>query len=224
VTRSRGGDAAGGGYWNPSPSDAVRPGTVEVRVRGAEPMTLATASHTFSPRRLDPGTALLLEAILAHCAGPDIPPPGRIADLGAGYGAVGLVLARRFPAADVDLFERNERAALVARANAQRHDLARAHVVVGDVAAQWHERAAYDMIATNPPIRAGRAVYGPWLTGAADHLRPGGSFWFVCRTAQGADTLRALLATSLPRVEVAARRSGYRVVMGSLPPVGTRGV
>lgn len=210
--------AEGGGYWNPRPGAPAREGVVEVRVRGAAPLTLATQSHTFSPRRLDPGTALLLEALLAHFSRSAVPAPERIADLGAGYGPIGLILARRFPDAAVDLVEANARAAEVARDNARRLGLERARVRTGDANALWPELGPYDLVVTNPPIRAGRAVYAPWLTRSAQVLRPRGAFWFVCRTAQGATTLKALLAAALGNAEVVARRSGYRVVRAERDP------
>lgn len=210
--------AEGGGYWNPRPTAPARDGVVEVRVRGAAPLILATQSHTFSPRRLDPGTALLLETLLTHFSRPGAPTPERIADLGAGYGPIGLVLARRFPDAAVDLIEANTRAADVARDNARRLGLAGARILTGDANALWPELDPYDLVVTNPPIRAGRAVYAPWLTGSARVLRPGGGFWFVCRTAQGATTLQTLLAAALGNAEVVARRSGYRVVRGERNP------
>lgn len=210
--------AHGGGYWQPAPDDVARAGVVELRLRGAAPMALATLSHTFSPRRIDPGTTLLLEALLAHFAPGGGPPPSRIADLGAGYGPLGLALARRFPEADVDLIELNARAAEAAEQNAKRHGLGRVRVHVGDVAALWHRLGPWDLVVTNPPIRAGRSVYGPWLAEAAEHLREGGSFWFVCRTAQGAASLQAMLAGALSDVVVVARQSGYRVARGRRTP------
>jgi 16S rRNA (guanine1207-N2)-methyltransferase len=210
--------AAGGGYWNPAPDDQGREGHVELRVRGEAPMSLVTASHTFSPRRVDPGTELLIASVFGHFAAGTEAAPQRIADLGAGYGPLGLALARRFPAAEVDLIEQNGRAAEAARRNAEAHALGTAHIRLGDVAALWQELPPWDLIVTNPPIRAGRSVYGPWLSGAREHLRDGGSFWFVCRTAQGAASLQALLAASLAGVEVVARQSGYRVVRGRRLP------
>jgi 16S rRNA (guanine1207-N2)-methyltransferase len=209
-----GGEAHGGGYWSASPPLAARRGEVEVAPPGEAPVRLVTSGHTFSPRRLDPGTALLLRALWRAYPAPGERAPERIADLGAGWGAIGLLLARRFPAARVDLIEVNPAAAAAAAENARRLGLGNARVHLGDVSLLWPALAPHDLVVTNPPIRAGRRVYGPWLTQARDRLGAGGSFWFVARTAQGANTLAALLAAALDEVAVVARGGGYRVVRG----------
>lgn len=210
--------AHGGGYWNEAPEGEARFGEIEVAVRGLAPLRLTTVSHSFSPGRLDPGSALLLEAVLAAYAAPDAAPPERIADLGGGCGVLGLSLARRFPDARVDLIELNARAAAVAVQNAERLSLTNAHVHAGDVSAVWPTLPRHDLVVTNPPIRAGRSVYGPWLEASRERLAPGGTFWFVARTAQGAASLQAILARHLERVDVADRKSGYRVIRGQAPP------
>lgn len=217
MTRETGTGADGGGYWNAAPDGRERAGEIEVAVRGLPAFRLATASHTFSPRRLDPGTALLLETLLAWYGRPDVAAPARIVDLGAGAGALGLGLALRFPAAEVDLIEVNRRAAATAAANAGRLGLERARVHEGDVAAIWPRLAPHDLAVTNPPIRAGRAVYAPWFEASARQLAPGGAFWFVARTAQGAASLAALLNRCLDEVAVTERKSGYKVVRGIAP-------
>jgi 16S rRNA (guanine1207-N2)-methyltransferase len=177
---------------------------------------LVTASHTFSPRRPDRGSLLLLRAVAQDLErlgwrG------GRILDLGAGYGLVGLVLAERFPCAQVDLVEINDRAVACLHENIARLGLS-------DRARVWHQDASsfapkerFGVVVTNPPIRAGRKVYGPWLTSAHRLLEPGGLFYLVGRTAQGVRTLERLLASSLGDVHTVEREGGYRVVRGQLP-------
>lgn len=211
--------AAGGGYWNPAPREAGQDGFVELDAGPLGKLRLRTGGHTFSRRRIDPGTALLVRALLdQYPPSASGPSPARIADLGAGYGPLGLALAYRFPQAQVELIEVNARAAALARENAARHGRDRVVVLEGDVGTVWQGRPAYDLIVTNPPIRAGRAVYAPWLTEADRHLRAGGAFFLVCRTAQGATTLAELLARALVQVEVVARKGGYKVIRALRPP------
>lgn len=217
--------ADGGGYWAESPRSALRTRSVEVPVPGTDRvLELETASHTFSKGRLDPGTALLIRTVIRDL-GAQGQRPARILDLGAGYGPLGLALAARYPGAYVDLVEVNTRAAALAQANARTSGLSNARVFAEDASRFETGPDGYDLVVTNPPIRAGRAVYGPWLLGAARFLppsRPGqatvtGRFYFVARTSQGARTLEGLLRQSLPDACTIERESGYRVIRGTRP-------
>jgi tRNA1(Val) A37 N6-methylase TrmN6 len=137
-----------------------------------------------------------------------------VCDLGAGAGAVGLILAARAPA-DVVFVEREPVLARLCRENAALNGLgARARVIEADIlrtAAERRERgllpASADVVATNPPfLEAGRARRSPtalrasahelpedglgrWIVAAADLLRPKGRLALIHR----ADALEACL-------------------------------
>ena len=59
----------------------------------------------------------------------------------------------------------------------------------------------FDLIITNPPIRAGKAQVHALLTEAKEWLVPGGRLALVIRTQQGAKSLAAFLETLFPVVE-----------------------
>lgn len=113
--------------------------------------------------------------LLAAAAGA---PARRIVDVGAGVGAVGLALARRWPEAEVDLVEIDSELAELARENASRHDLGRrARIRVADVADARSRRAAgladgaADLVVTNPPfLEAGAARVSPDARRALAHV------------------------------------------------------
>jgi 16S rRNA (guanine1207-N2)-methyltransferase len=63
----------------------------------------------------------------------------------------------------------------------------------------------------NPPIRAGKKVYYPWIGQSREHLLPGGSLWLVVRTSQGARSLRDELRRQFPAVDDVAMDKGYRL-------------
>jgi tRNA1(Val) A37 N6-methylase TrmN6 len=101
-------------------------------------------------------------ALLIAAAGT---PEGRIIDLGAGVGAVGLALARRHPLASADLVEIDPELARLAEANAARNGLqARTRVLRLDAlnASERREAGLADELAvcvvTNPPFFEARAV------------------------------------------------------------------
>lgn len=183
-------------------------------------LRLSTASHTFSKTHLDLGSALLTRIAIRDLTVSGAPHPRRILDLGAGYGPIGLALAARYPDAAVDLVEVNRRAATLASANADAEGLTNVTVRDQDVADFKVALPGYDLVVTNPPIRAGRSVYQPWLVGASRFLPGGpearsGRFYLVARTAQGARTLEALLRSALPDAQTIERESGYRVIRGT---------
>ena len=167
-----------------------------------------------------------LDAVLLAAAASAGPPPRRIVDVGAGVGAVGLALARRFAAAEIDLVEIDAETAALARDNAERNGL-RARVVVADVTQAADRRAAglvdaaADLVVTNPPfLAAASARVSPdpararahalagenglslWLRASLALLAPGGRFAMIHR----ADALPAIFAALERRLgDVAAR-------------------
>ena len=155
-------------------------------------------------------------ALLAAAAGT---PEGRIADVGAGVGAVGLALAQRSERASADLIEIDPDLARLAGINAARNGLqARARVLSLDVLRPGERREAgladetADCVVTNPPFfksgavrvspnqgraRAhvlpsaeGGAALEAWIRASLALLAPGGSFAMIHRP----DALAAILA------------------------------
>ena len=155
-------------------------------------------------------------ALLAAASGT---PEGRIADVGAGVGAVGLALAQRSERAFADLIEFDPDLARLAEINAARNGLkARARVLRLDVLKSGERRAAglvdemSGCVVTNPPFfepgtvrvspnpgRAAAHVFQPdeggaaleaWIRSSLALLAPGGRFVMIHRP----DALGAILA------------------------------
>jgi len=80
-----------------------------------------------------------------------------VADIGAGTGVIGLLVAKRFSWIVVDLFEIQQSLCELAKMNAELNNLAtRANIICTDIrkiGSEFHER--YDAIVTNPPFRPG---------------------------------------------------------------------
>ncbi len=70
----------------------------------------------------------------------------------------------------------------------------------------------FDLIVTNPPVRAGKKVIYELFAQAKDHLTEGGRLVLVMRTQQGAKSALRKLAEIYPRVEEAERGGGFRVL------------
>ena len=160
-----------------------------------------TDAGVFSKLRLDPGTALLLKALPESFS-------GRALDLGCGWGPVGCCMAARWQHARIALCDVNERAAGLARENLRRNNLS-GEVSCGD--GLDAVEGAFDLIAVNPPIRAGKVVIYRLFAQSAQRLTAGGNLYVVMRRAQGAESAEKELKTLFSKVETVERGGGYRV-------------
>jgi 16S rRNA (guanine1207-N2)-methyltransferase len=195
-------------YFAASPTVASAPRQVDLVLPEGELIHLTTDAGVFSAERVDPGTrALLVE-------GPPLPVdrPAVLADVGCGYGAIAVALARRAgPDSTIWAVDVNERARDLCRTNAEANDVADRIRVVAP-----HEVPAdlvLDQLWSNPPIRVGKValhdLLGTWLV----RLRPGiGTAALVVQKHLGADSLVRWLDTEGWPTERRASRSGYRIL------------
>ena len=189
-------------YFASRPTATHRPGSVHVILPGLH-LELGTDSGVFSPRRLDPGTRLLLDVA------PLPPPAGHLLDLGCGYGPLALVAAARSPEARIWAVDVNARALELTRANAARAGLANVTCTLPDDPAL---PARFGLIWSNPPVRIGKNALHAMLSRWLGRLEPGAAAFLVVQRNLGSDSLQRWLAESGWTAERAAARWGYRVL------------
>jgi 16S rRNA (guanine1207-N2)-methyltransferase len=189
-------------YFTSRPQVASRPREVRALLRGRT-WAFLTDRGVFGHKGVDAGTRLLIDTMVVR-------PGDDVLDLGCGYGPVGIVAATLAQDGRVVMIDINERAVALAAENARRHGLANVEVMQGDGLELLAGRE-FDVIATNPPIRAGREALRRLFHDARDHLRDQGRFYFVARTAQGAKTLAAAVDEIIGNVQEQAKGGGYRV-------------
>jgi 16S rRNA (guanine1207-N2)-methyltransferase len=168
-------------------------------------LRLVSLPGIFSYDRLDDATRLLLGVLL-------ISPDDCVADLGCGYGVLGLVAAR-MGARQVDLLDASLLAVAAAGENLRRLGLGNARAlpsdVLGAVAGQTYTR-----IVTNPPFHAGKGVdYQVALAFIQQSwaaLEPGGELSLVANTFIRYEKMMAGL---FRQVSVAAEDGRYRVLV-----------
>lgn len=167
-------------------------------------LRLFSLPGVFSYDRLDDASRLLLGVLR-------VSPNDRLADLGCGYGVLGLVAAQ-MGAAQVDLLDVSLLAVAAARRNIQRLGLGNARALPSDVLSAVAGQR-YTRIITNPPFHAGRGV--DYQTATAfirqSHaaLEPGGELLLVANRFIRYENLMEGL---FRQVHVSAQDERYRVL------------
>ena len=73
----------------------------------------------------------------------------------------------------------------------------------------------FDLVALNPPVRAGKRAVLSLIGQAQAALRPGGRFYLVALTRLGAKTLAKAMKETFGRVAEIRKGGGYRVYLAS---------
>ena len=188
-------------YFTSNPQSAHDERAIQVELAGVR-ADFCTDAGVFSRDGLDFGSRLLIETVhpLLH---------GRVLDMGCGWGAIGVLLARLCPDAQITMADINERAVALAARNAWQNGVS-AETLVSD----GYENIApsFDAIVTNPPIRAGKQTVYRILDEAKTSLAPGGRLFLVIRKEQGAPSAQTHLQGVYSRVELLARKKGYWIL------------
>ena len=188
-------------YYTASPQSAhdVRRFTASF---AGKTLTFETDAGVFSREHLDPGTIVLAQSVPDGLR-------GRALDVGCGWGALSILIATRNPSLSFTLCDINERALALCRKNLALNGLA-GEVVQSDGLAGI--TGVFDVIVTNPPIRAGKAVIYRMFDDSGKHLAQGGALYLVIRKQQGAPSALKYLRTRFDEAETIAREAGYHVI------------
>ncbi|MEZ5342273.1 MAG: methyltransferase [Acidimicrobiales bacterium] len=200
-----------GHYFSESPTTASNERTISLTLPDVV-LTLTTDRGMFSPGHVDVGTKYLL------LDGPKSCPSDRIiADIGAGYGPIALVLASRNPDATIWAIDVNQRARLLCQRNAEANGLSNVVVAAPE---DVPDSIVFDRIWSNPPIRIGKDALHDLLRRWLDQLAPQGSAHLVVQKHLGADSLARWLTTSGWPTTRRASGKAFRLldVAAAVPP------
>lgn len=190
-------------YYTHKPTTQHDVHEIKEQLRGRL-FTFKTDAGVFSKKGVDYGSRHLIETL-------ELPPGARVLDVGCGYGPMGLAAASVCPDGHVTMVDINERAVELARENARRNGIANVRVVQSDLLEQV-KAERFDVIITNPPIRAGKQVVHRIFTEAYECLNPGGSLWVVIQKKQGAPSAAAKLESLYAEVVEVSKDKGYRIL------------
>lgn len=174
----------------------------ETELRGYR-FKFMTDAGVFSKTGVDYGSRVLIDAL-------EIQDNASVLDVGCGYGPIGLTAARLAPNGYVTMIDINERAIELAKENAKLNGIHNITAIQSDVYESVQQNR-YDVIVTNPPIRAGKAVVHRIFEEGYQLLKPGGSMWVVIQKKQGAPSAEAKLDELFGNVEEVTKDKGYRI-------------
>lgn len=175
--------------------------TIKYVVNGV-PFSFTSDNGVFSKDEIDVGSLALVNAIVKHR-----PQIKKILDVGCGYGFIGISLAKILNV-KADMVDVNNRAIHLANINIKNNKVD-ANAFYSDALDNITNK--YDLIVTNPPIRAGKKVVNKILLDSLEHLNDFGELWFVIRKNQGAKSAIELLRP-ISFVEIIKREKGFYVI------------
>ena len=156
----------------------------------------------FSKDHLDFGSKLLIETMIKH-----IDKNKSILDVGCGYGFIGISLAKILNS-KVVMVDINKRAVHLTNMNIKENKV-NAQTFESNIYENVKEK--FDVIVSNPPIRAGKNIVLEILERAHEFLNINGELWFVIRKDQGAKSVIKDLSL-VGEVEVLNKNKGFFVI------------
>lgn len=163
-----------------------------------------TDNGVFSKSKLDFGTRCLLENL------PLEEIKGEILEVGCGYGVIPIILTRivdkieSFDAVDV-----NKRALHLAEMNKKENFAPKVNFFLSDCYKNINKK--YDVIISNPPIRAGKNIVYEIVMNARNYLKEDGKLFIVINKNQGAKSLYKDLE-KVYKCELINKKKGFWII------------
>lgn len=152
----------------------------EFRVINYKDIKFTSDLGVFAKDKIDTGSKLLAETYLKY---------GKrgikALDIGCGYGFIGIILSKLMDI-DFDMVDVNKRAIHLCEMNIKSNKV-KANVFESNI--YDNVKGKYDLIISNPPIRAGKEVYLKIIYDSFNFLNDDGELWFVMRTNHGVKTV-----------------------------------
>ncbi|MBI4087619.1 MAG: class I SAM-dependent methyltransferase [Candidatus Liptonbacteria bacterium] len=136
-----------------------------------EPFTFHGTWGLFSPTAIDEGSRLLLENI-------EIKKNGISLDIGCGYGALGIPIAKLSPEGKAHLVDKDYVAIEYAKKNAKLNGVNNCEIYLSNGFSKV-PNVEFDLIVSNLPAKVGKELFWIFLDDAKKHLKPGGRIYVV---------------------------------------------
>ncbi|MEG1288056.1 MAG: methyltransferase [Bacilli bacterium] len=170
---------------------------------GSVSFTFQSDNGVFSKDKVDYGSRFLVETFIKNKKSSIT----SLLDVGCGYGYIGVVLGNILNIS-VDMVDVNKRAVHLAELNVKNNKV-NASVYESDIYSNVLKK--FDIVITNPPIRAGKKVVLGFLVDAIDKLNPDGELWFVMRKDQGVKSINKVLENTY-NLDIIEKSKGFYVI------------
>ena len=186
--------------YDPTLSDDIH--TFAYTFRG-HTLKFETNSGVFSKERVDFGTNVLLNSL------PSLDDTKSVLDVGCGVGIIGICIKKAYPNTSLTMVDINERCIELTNKNLGENTI-KAEVYLSDM----YEKVEglFDLILSNPPIRAGKAKVFEVVDGAYKHLNDKGSLICVIQKKQGAESLIKHMEEVFGNFEILNKEKGYYII------------
>lgn len=134
-------------------------------------MKFYTTWGLFSPKSVDEGSELLINSL-------DIEPDDVSLDLGCGYGAIGLTIAKLSPKGGVHMIDKDFVAIDYSRKNMFLNNINNCKIYLSNVFDEVYS-IKFDNIVSNLPAKINKELYWIIIKDAKKHLKPRGKFYVV---------------------------------------------
>ena len=135
----------------------------------------------------------------------------KILDIGCGYGVVSVVLKSFYPEISITLSDVNERALELSEENLKKYGINDYHIIKSDAFEKITEK--FNVILSNPPIRAGKDIIFKIYSEAYEHLNENGKFYCVIQTKHGAKSTQKKLMEIFRNCDTVTIDGGYRIFL-----------
>ena len=191
-------------YYTNNPTTESREKTINSTIAN-ENFKFYTDNGVFSKESVDFGTKTMLESFNTEKEN------AQVADIGCGYGVISIFLAKKYPTFKFTMVDVNNRVLELSRKNIELNKIEN-EVEILESSSFDNVKGNFDIVLTNPPIRAGKKIVHKIMTDSYEHLNPQGELWVVIQKKQGMASCKKLLEDTFSIVEIITKNKGYYIL------------
>ena len=196
-------------YYTKNPDSISQQKHWTYRLKG-NTLSFTSDNGVFSKNTVDFGSELLVESY-------DIPEQfqnASLLDIGCGYGTMGLAYGKAYPELSIEMIDVNERALVLAQENAKKNGIHNVDIHESNLYDSV-KKSKYEIIISNPPIRAGKIVVHTILEKAYDYLAENGQLVIVIQKKQGAPSAQKKMEEVFGNCERIQWDKGYWILVST---------
>lgn len=167
-------------------------------------ITFITDNGVFSKQRVDYGSRVLLDAIELN------ENHKSLLDVGCGYGTFGISLKKVYPDIYVEMVDINERAVALTNKAIDLNGIDNIKAYQSYI--YENVDGKFDVVISNPPIRAGKKVVFEILEKSYDYLNEQGFLMIVIQKKQGAPSAKKKMEEIFGNCEIVTKDKGYYIL------------